>query len=172
MPALHARMGYGPGMELPLTLAIVALIAVIGALTWTISRLLTRSDAAHAEMLRVSREYSEQALKIAADTARNQPKYADKMLESLTRSISEVTKGSADAMTALYGPIRHEEAQASAENGDIITPWYGAEGSMSTVDPTDMYLVADPTEYPEGGNNLIIDGDDEPFGVPGLKVGD
>lgn len=170
MPVFDARVGYGSGMEIPLTLAILALIAVIGALIWTIHRLLARSEAAHAEMMRVSREYSEQALKIAADTARNQPKYAEKMLDSLTRSISEVTKGSADAMTALYGPIRHEEQQATAEMGDIITPWYGAEGSMDPSDPTDAYLVADPTEYPEGGNNLIMDGDDEPFGIPGLKV--
>lgn len=158
-------------MELPLTLAIVALIAVIGALTWTIARLLARSDAAHTEMLRVSREYSEQALKIAADTARNQPKYADKMLESLARGITDVTRGTADAMQAIYGPVQRAETNASAEFDDLPTPWYAAEGAMDPSDPTDHLLVADPTEYPEGGNNLIMEGDDEPFGIPGLKVG-
>jgi hypothetical protein len=63
-----------------------------------------------------------------------------------------------------------ETEQAQAAMGDIITPWYGEEGSLDTLDPTDALLVADPVEYPEGGSNLIMDGDDEPFGVPGLKL--
>jgi hypothetical protein len=125
-------------------------------------------------MMRVSKEYADQALKMAADTARNQPKYADKMLDSLARGIGDVTRGTAEAMQAIYGPVRIEERQQTAEYDDLPTPWYTKEGAMDFTDPTDEYLVSDPTEYPEGGGgmdgSLISDGDDEPFGVPGLKV--
>ena len=158
-------------MAFPMSIAILALIAVIGALTWLLIRSERRNAALVEQFTTANREYAEYALKNAADTARNAPRYADKMLDSLASGIKDVTEGVTRSMQAIYGPVQHQEQQASAEKGDIATPWYGAEGSLDHSDPTDQLLIADPTEYPEGGSNLILDGDDEPFGIPGLKVG-
>ena len=161
-------------MELPLTLAIVALMACIGGLAWLFVRAEARSTAAHAEMMRVSKEYADAAIKLSADTARNGPKYADKMLETLSRTMQEVTRANSDAMTTMYAPMQRESAPMESDLGDLPTPWYAEEGAMDYSDPTDAYMVADPTEYPDAGGGLdgaLVYGDDEePFGVPGLKV--
>ena len=158
-------------MELPLSLAIIVLTCMIGLMTW----LFVRSQAENARLRQVMYEqnvqYAEYVTKSAEKMTRDVPKMADKMLDSLTRSISDVTKGTSDAMQAIYGPVRVEEQRQTAEFDDLPTPWYTQEGAMDFTDPTDDLLVSDPVEYPEGGGNLIVDGDDEPFGIPGLKVG-
>jgi hypothetical protein len=161
-------------MQIPMTISILALMAVIGALSWLYVGSTRQTAVAYAEMMRVSKEYADQALKIAADTARLQPKYAEKMLDALARSVTDVTKSSSDAMQAIYGPVRMEQQQASVEHDDLPTPWYAEEGAMDYSDPTDSLLVADPVEYADNGGGLdgalLMDGDEEPFGVPGLKA--
>jgi len=158
-------------MAIPLTLAIVALCGLIGLLAGLYARSQVENARLVERILEINTNYSEYALKNAEKMTRDVPKMADKMLDSLARSISDVTKGTSDAMQAIYGPVRMEQQQQTAEMGDLPTPWYTEEGAMDFGDPTDEFLVADPVEYPEGGNNLILDGDEEPFGIPGLKLG-
>jgi len=158
-------------MAIPLTIAIVALCGLIGLLTW----LFARSQAEIARLSQQNQElvdrYMEHVTKSAEKMTRDVPKMADKMLDSLARGIADVTKGTSDAMQAIYGPVRVETERASMEQDDLPTPWYTEEGALDFTDPTDGLLVTDPVEYPEGGNNLIVDGDENPFGIPGLKVG-
>ena len=162
-------------MEIALIIAMLALIAVICGLAWLFVRSESRSAEAHAEMLRVSKEYANAAMKQASDAARLQPKYADKMLESLARGITDVTRGTAEAMKAIYGPVQQAESATSTDYTDLPTPWYAHEGALDDTDPTDRYLVQDPVERPDNlgglGGALLMDGDDEPFGIPGLVVG-
>jgi hypothetical protein len=170
MLAFHASWAYDAVMAVPLSIAIIALTTLLGLVTW----LYVRSQAENARLveriLEISTNYSDYTLKSAEKMTRDVPKMAEKMLDSLARGIADVTRGTSEAMQAIYGPVRVETEQAQAAMGDIITPWYGEEGSLDTLDPTDALLVADPVEHPEGGSNLIMDGDDEPFGVPGLKL--
>ena len=160
-----------PYMSVPLTLAILALVGLLGAVTW----LFVRSQAEIARLSRQNEElvhrYMEHVTKSAEKMTRDVPKMADKMLDSLARGIADVTKGTSEAMQAIYGPVRVEEQRTTTYHDDLPTPWYAEEGSLDLTDPTDGLLVSDPVEYPAGGSNLIHDGDDEPFGIPGLRVG-
>jgi hypothetical protein len=158
-------------MELPLSIAIIVLTCMIGLMTWLFVRSQAENARLQQRILEINTNYSDYTLKHAEKMTRDVPKMADKMLDSLARAIGDVTKGTSDAMQAIYGPVRMEEQRQTAEFDDLPTPWYAAEGSMDFSDPTDQLLVQDPVEYPEGGSNLIMDGDDEPFGIPGLKVG-
>jgi type II secretory pathway pseudopilin PulG len=158
-------------MAVPLSIAIIALTALLGLVTWLYVRAQAENARLVERILEINTQYSEYTLKSAEKMTRDLPKMSEKMLDSLARGISEVTKGTSDAMQAIYGPVRVTEQAQTAELGDLPTPWYAEEGALDTSDPTDRWLVSDPTEYPEGGSNLIMDGDDEPFGIPGLKVG-
>lgn len=157
-------------MELPLTLAILVLSAIACGSTYLMISSAKRSAYESQQIVQIQREIYAEALKASTDTARNQAKYADKMVETLSQAVREVTEGLSEGMSAVYGPARAAEAAADAQDGDIATPWYTREGALDLSDPTDGLIVADPVEYPEGGGNLIMDGDDEPFGIPGLGV--
>ena len=171
MLAFHASWAYDPGMAVPLSLAIIALTTLLGLVTWLYVRAQAENARLVERILEINTQYSEYTMKSAEKMTRDLPKMSEKMLDSLARGIQDVTRGTSEAMQAIYGPVRMETEQSQAVMGDIITPWYGEEGSLDESDPTDRFLVSDPTEYPEGGNNLIMDGDDEPFGIPGLKIG-
>lgn len=159
-------------MNLPLTLAICLLGAIACGSTYLMIRQAQRSAYESQQIVQAQREIYAEALKAATDTARNQAKYADKMVETLSQSVREVTEGLSQGMSAVYGPPQKQMEAALQEDGDIATPWYSREGALDLTDPTDGLIVADPVEYPEGGSNLIMDDDDEPFGIPGLKVGE
>jgi hypothetical protein len=158
-------------MLIPLTLCIAAFIAAIAALIWLLVQAQRRVDQYLAHMLQVSKDYADHALGTAADAVRDHPNNVQKMMDSLSAGIRQANESNAAAMVTLYGPSTVQAAQMEGSQGDILTPWYAEEGALDMSDPTDRLLVADPVEYPEGGNNLIVDGDEEPFGIPGLKLG-
>lgn len=157
-------------MAIPLTVAIVALVCMIGLLIWLFVRSQAEIARLQGVILEQSVNYTEYVQKSAEKMTRDVPKMSEKMLDTLAKGIADVQRGTSDAMQALYGPVRLQEQAMSMEQDDLPTPWYGDPGAMDYRDPTDGLLVSDPVEYPEGGGNLIMEGDDEPFGIPGLKL--
>lgn len=164
-------------MAVLVTLALfvfLVLCALIALLTWLLLKSQRRYDALHDRFIAASDAYAGTAIRNAADIARNQPKYADKMLDSLADGLTRITEGLTSsmkaAMTAVYGPVQRAEAQAAATLGDLPTPWYATEGAMDFTDPTDLFLggIADPAadnQQAAGGNLLLEDGP-AGFGLP------
>ncbi len=157
-------------MAVPLTLCIIVLCALIGVLTWLLVRSQRRYDDLVARHIAASDAYAGTAIKTAAEQARNQPKYAEKMLDSLARGITQVTDGISASMKTIYGPIQSSYEDTAASKSDLPTPWYAEEGSMDYSDPTDGFLggIADPLADNQQvpGGNLILEDGPAGFGLP------
>ena len=172
-------------MTLPLSLSILILAAVIAGLLWFITRLQSRIDRLQTLFMEVNTNYSDFTMKIAADQAksaadasRSSSRYAEKMLDSLSTSTVAVVESIRDSMHTLYGPqTTSAEATTDQAYGGTkpLQTFYSTEGSEDYTDPTDMFLneslvggMSDGAAQAPG--NLIMDDDDNPFGIPGLKI--
>ena len=172
-------------MTLPLSLSILILAAVIAGLLWFITRLQRQIRVLELDARESAREYMDHVLqtaadmsKSAADASRSSSRYAEKMLDSLSTSTVAVVESIRDSMHTLYGPqTTSAEATTDQAYGGTkpLQTFYSTEGSEDYTDPTDMFLneslvggMSDGAAQAPG--NLIMDDDDDPFGIPGLKI--
>jgi hypothetical protein len=120
----------------------------------------------------VASDYAQSATRSQELAAKNLPKQSDAMIASLSGAITQVVDAVSGSMKSIYGPI-HEDARQSAEQGTPpMAPWYGDPTAMDFSDPTDGLINEGISDPAASGNldGLILPGDDEPFGIPGLKV--
>jgi len=158
-------------MALPLTIAILVFTLLLGLAAWVIARLLARQDRMSEEVLRISREYADAAMNASKLAATAHTKQASALVDALATATEKTITSVASSMNAVYGPAVVDRTAAEGSGADPMAPWYTQEGSMDFSDPTDAMNVegiVDPTMdvTPDG---LVMD--DEPFGIPGLKVG-
>lgn len=164
-------------MAIPLTVAIVLLVALVAASGVVIWRLLKQmQDASRAtveqmqQMINQITANQEQSLKMALKLANDAPKSIEKVADSLGGAVDRVSKSLADGMRAVYAPITPTQTPTDGALGDVITPWYGGVGGgMDFTDPTDAIqgVRADGAEY---AGSVIEHDDAEPFGIPGLGI--
>lgn len=161
-------------MTAALILCILVFAALVGVLMWMLVRSQRRYDDLLVRYVAASESYAGSAIRSAAEQARNAPKQADKMLDSVARSITDVTEAVRGAMTdsmrAMYGPVQAADQAQADRLADLPTPWYAAEGSADYTDPTDAFLggISDPiadNNQAAGGNLLLEDGPGG-FGLP------
>lgn len=167
-------------MVLPLTLAILVLALLIGLLLYALWKMLGEMTTMRGEM-RDTQETAMSAMRGMADAAtrnselaaKNLPKQTDAMISSLASAVRDVSTAVSASVSAVYAPAMAQKVEDANQQNDLPTPWYAHPGSNDFSDPTDGLVnegMTDPSVGAAAGN-LIIDGDDEPFGIPGLKVG-
>ena len=158
-------------MATPLTIAILVFTLLLALAGWVIARLLARQDRMSEEMLRISREYADTALNTSKLAAAAHTKQANSMIESLSLATQATIEGVAKSMNAVYGPAVVDRTAAEGSGAEPLSPWYTKEGSMDYSDPTDTMNVEGlmGPEQNDTHDGLVLD--DEPFGVPGLKIG-
>jgi hypothetical protein len=159
-------------MALPLTVAIVVLALIVGLLVWLVVRLLAQMQAITANTIQVTTDMAAAATRSQELAARNAPKQADAMISSLSGAISEVVDAVKGSMLSVYGPVHQSAGEDPVSGTPPLTPFYAAEGYGDYSDPTDHFMndgMTDPAAG-EALGNLIMDGDDSPFGIAGLKI--
>jgi len=162
---------YNQGMALPLTIAILVFTLLLGLAAYTIARLLARQDRMSEEVLRISREYADTAISTQKSAAAAHAKQASGLIEALAGATEKTITSVASSMNAIYGPAVVDRTAAEGSGAEPLSPWYTKEGSMDYSDPTDTMNVEGlmGPEQNDTHDGLVLD--DEPFGVPGLKIG-
>lgn len=172
---MDADAGYllpSTAMTVPLTLAIALLACIVALLLFVIWKLLSKMQEITDNSIRVVTDMASASTRSQELAARNLPKQSDAMISSLSGAITQVVDAVKGSMLSVYGPPPTTTTEDPLGGTPPGVPFYANAGSEDYSDPTDGLMNEGMTDPAAGDalGNLIADGDDSPFGIPGLKI--